>query len=91
MASMSAICVLKRLLSDRISKFVRIRGVTIGGFMGRVCQGDVIAVWGWSLVLLWLPCWCEMVALDGEGMVGPEGDLGLVECCCLTLGVVEGC
>ena len=51
----------------------------------------MIAVWGWSLVLLWLPCWCEMVALDEEGVVGPEGDLGLGECCCLTLGVVEGC
>lgn len=25
----------KRLLSDRISKFVGVRGITIGGFVGR--------------------------------------------------------
>ena len=39
MASMSTICMLKRLLYDRISKFVRIRGVTIGGFLGRDMSG----------------------------------------------------
>lgn len=32
-----------------------------------------------------------MTALDGEGVVELEGDLVLVESCCLTLGIVEGC
>lgn len=67
---MLAICVLKRLLSNRISKFVGVRGVTLGRFVGRDmlgrCDCTVGLVVGTAVVAM--PMW--------DGGIGRGGHVG---------------